>query len=142
MVSATALIDSLRTITESIHKNRKNLGDSDFWRMSMRNWNRRNTMMLCNFPACEDGELRMKFIQMASILGVDIQETVINIIYHQYYLPFPSSPLKHVIVRLNNKHLRNRILFAEKQSLKVAEYPFKVVLYKILQSKGPRWFAS
>lgn len=59
----------------------------------------------------------------AQILGVTVQENDINIIHH-----LPSrTPNKLVIVRFNNRQIRNRILYATKNTLNAAECPFKGV---------------
>lgn len=69
VISAKALTDSLGNIKESIDKNRKNLRLLAYANKKLDQYTRRDNLRLFNFPACEDGELRVKFIEMASILG-------------------------------------------------------------------------
>ena len=107
MISAKSLTDSLGNIEESIDKNKKILRLLAYANEKLEQYIRRDNLRLFNFTACEDRELRTKFIEIASMLGVDIKECDINIIHH---LPF-RAPLKHVIVLFNNRHLRNRILY-------------------------------
>ena len=121
MISAKALTDRLGNIKQSIDKNTKNLRLLAFANEKLEQYTRRDNLRIFKFPACEDGELRVKFIEMASILGVEIQASDISIIHH-----LPSrTPLK--TVRFNKRHLRNRLLFAKKQPLNANECPFKGV---------------
>ena len=107
MISAKALTDSLGNMKESIDKNKKILRLLAYAIEKLEHYTRRDNLRLFNFSACEDRELLTKFIEMASMFGVDIKEFDINIIHH-----LPSrTPLKHVIVLFNNRHLRNRILY-------------------------------
>ena len=124
MISAKAITDSLGTIKQSINKNTKNLRLLAFANEKLEQYTRRDNLRILKFPACADGELGVKFIVlMASILGVEIQVSDISIIHH-----LPSrTPLKTVIVRFNNRHLRNRLLFAKKQPMNADECPFKGV---------------
>lgn len=123
MVSASALTGSLSSIKQNIDKNKRNIRLLSYAHEKLEQYTRRDNLRLFNFPTCDDAELRPKFIEMAHILGVEINETDINIIHH-----LPSrSPQKHVIVRLNNRHLRNRILYAKKDPLNNADCPFKGV---------------
>ena len=123
MVSAKALTDSLGNIKQSIDKNRKNLRLLAFANEKLEQYTRRDNLRIFKFPACEDGALRMKLIEMASVLGVEIRVTDISTIHH-----LPSrTPLKIVIVRFNTRHLRNQLLFATKQPLNADECPFKGV---------------
>ena len=86
-------------------------------------YTRRDNLRIFNFPNCEAGELSAKFMEMAGILGVEVQACNINIIHH---LP-PKTSLKHVIVRFNNRHLKNQVLYSKKHPLNAADCPFKGV---------------
>ena len=62
-------------------------------------------------------------MEMAGILGVEVQGCDIDIIHH---LP-SKAPQKHVIVRFNNRHLKNQELYSKKHPLNAADCPFKGV---------------
>lgn len=123
MVSAKTVSDSLGNLKDDINKTRKNLRLLAYSQEKLEQYTRRDNLRLFNFPACKDGQLRGKFVALATLLGVQISETDINII-HQ----LPSrTPSKHVIVRLNNRHIRNQILYAKKAVLNEEGCPFKWV---------------
>ena len=123
MVSARAVADSLGTIKQNIDKNKSNIRVIAYAQERLEQYTRRDNLRLFNFPACEDAGLRVRFIELAQILGVTVKETDINIIHH-----LPSrSPNKPVIVRFNNRHIRNQILYAKKAVLNTDECPFKGV---------------
>ena len=67
MVSAKALTDSFGSIKQSIDKNRKNLRLLAFANEKLEQYTRRDNLRIFKFPACEDRDLRMKFIEMASV---------------------------------------------------------------------------
>lgn len=123
MVSARAVADSLGAIKETIDKNKKNIRLLAYAQEKLEQYTRRDNLRLFNFPACEDSGLRAKFIELAQVLGVTVQESDINVIHHLQ----SRSPNKPVIVRLNNRHMRNQILYAKKTILNSDECPFKGV---------------
>ena len=60
---------------------------------------------------------------MAQDLGIEVHESDINIIHH---LP-SSSAQKHVIAKLIDRHLRNRILYAKRDALNNTDCAFERV---------------
>ena len=60
---------------------------------------------------------------MALILGVDVQPSDINTIH--FLSAKSESQLKPVIVRFNNRNLRNKVLYSKKAPFNDPDYPFK-----------------
>ena len=92
-------------------------------------YTRRDNLRLFNFPACNsEDELYDKFIELGTILGVDIQRLHINTIHK---LPSNgASKSMAVIVRLNSCKIRNKLLYAKKSPLNEQGCTFRGVYIK------------
>ena len=112
----------VKKLQVAVDKNKLNLRLLAYHNDKLEQYTRRDNLRLFNFPLCDDGTLRAKFIELAAVLGVTLHDHDINIIHKLT----ASARSQSVIVRMNNRKLRNDILYAKKGPLNV-ESAFKGV---------------
>ena len=125
---------NVRKLKVKVDKNSVNVRQLAFHNERLEQYTRRENLRLFNFPLCDDDNLRDKFIELAGVLGVTIHGHDINIIHKLT----SNARSQSVIVRMNNRKLRNDILFAKKGPLNSDESNFKRSLSKkTSQRSGP-----
>ena len=112
----------VKKLQVAVDKNKLNLRLLAYHNDKLEQYTSRDNLRLFNFPLCDDGTLRAKFIELAAVLGVTLHDHDINIIHKLT----ASARSQSVIVRMNNRKLRNDILYAKKGPLNV-ESAFKGV---------------
>ena len=112
----------VKKLQVAVDKNKLNLRLLAYHNDKLEQYTRRDNLHLFNFPLCDDGTLRAKFIKLAAVLGVTLHDHDINIIHKLT----ASARSQSVIVCMNNRKLRNGILYAKKGPLNV-ESAFKGV---------------
>ena len=112
---------SVKKLSVTVEKNKVNLRRLTYHHEKLEQYTRRDNLRMFNFPLCNDDELRAKFIEMAALLGVEVKSQDINIIHKLT----ANARSQSVIVRMNNRKLRNDILFAKKAPLNNEALGFK-----------------
>ena len=101
---------SVKKLKVTVDKNKVNLRQLAYHNEKLEQYTRRDNLRLFNFLLCDDADLRAKFIDMAALLEVVLQTYDINIIHKLA----SNARSQTAIVRMNNRKLRNDILFAKK----------------------------
>lgn len=109
----------------SVDKNAANIRLLAYHHESLEQYTRRDNLRLFNFPVCEVRELRDKFIEFGAVLGVVIQSADIQMI-HKLPSHSPAGTMP-VIVRFNNRTIRNDLLYSKKAPLNTPDCPFRGV---------------
>lgn len=118
-----SVAENVKKLQVAVEKNKSNLRILAYHNERLEQYTRRENLRLFNFPACEDTELRAKFIELGTVLGVTVEGTDINTIHK---LPARAAADKMaVIVRLNNRKVRNDLLYAKKAPLNTPDNPFR-----------------
>ena len=112
---------NVRKLKVTVDKSTVNVRQLAFHNERLEQYTRRDNLRLFNFPLCDDINLREKFIKLAGVLGVTVQDHDINIIHKLS----SNARSQTVIVRMNNRKVRNDILFAKKGPLNTDESNFK-----------------
>ena len=115
--------ESVKKLQVAVDKNKVNLRLLAYHNEKLEQYTRRDNLRLLNFPVCEDKDLRSKFIELAATLGVTLHDHDINIIHKLA----ASARSQSVIVKMNNRKLRNDILYAKKAPLNTDGSVFKGV---------------
>ncbi|MCG8032555.1 MAG: hypothetical protein JAZ03_10310, partial [Candidatus Thiodiazotropha taylori] len=115
--------ETLAKVQTSVDKNTLNIRKIAYYNEKLEQYTRRDNLRLFNFPLCDDSQLRGKFIELAALLGVHLQPYDINIIHRLS----ANERSQAVIVRFNNRKLRNDLLYAKKAPLNVPGSCFKGV---------------
>lgn len=118
--------ENVKKLQVAVEKNKTNLRMLAYRNERLEQYTRRDNLRLFNFPIIEsEDELRNKFIELGAVLGVTIQGTDINTIHK---LPTThAAQSMPVIVRLNNRRIRNDLLYAKKAPLNTPDNPFRGV---------------
>lgn len=123
-----ATAENLNKIKVTVEKNKSNVRLLAYHHDKLEQYTRRDNLRLFNFPTCTDDELYDKFIELGTVLGVDIQRFHINTIHK---LPAnAAATAMSVIVRLNNRKIRNDLLYARKAPQNTPDCIFRGVFIK------------
>lgn len=120
--------ENLNKIKVTVEKNKSNVRLLAYHHDKLEQYTRRDNLRLFNFPNCADDELYDKFIELGTVLGVEIQRYHINTIHK---LPANAAArAMSVIVRLNSRKIRNDLLYSRKAPLNTPDCIFRGVFIK------------
>ena len=126
LMANKSTIDTVNKIKVTVEKNSANLRSLAYHHDKLEQYTRRDNLRLFNFPTCNDDDLRQKFIDLGALLGVTVQLSDINAI-HKLPSSGTARPSMAVIVRLNNRKVRNDLLYAKKTPLNAPDSQFRGV---------------